>query len=284
MKPIFQDTTLQINFETSGFVIVNLLNETDLISLSEIYNQYLGKNVFDHFTTSNVSLPSELKFEIANSIDKIVSPKLADLMSDTTFWPGAFLIKPPGEESEFKAHQDWTFVDEEKFVSGNVWIPLTDVHIHNGCLSVIESSHYPNIRSIRSQTIPDFFHTNREVIKPFLKPIHLKAGQALIFNHSLIHHSYSNTSGINRIAVSKGFNSAEATLMHYLKTSDQTAELYEMPKDFVFSYDNLEDLKHKPINGKIIKTLSYYDKSYSDDEIIEILTKLKNINLIQLDE
>jgi ectoine hydroxylase-related dioxygenase (phytanoyl-CoA dioxygenase family) len=133
-------------------------------------------------------------------------------------------------------------VDEEKFVSGNVWVPLCDVNIHNGCLSVIESSQYPNIRSIRSQTIPDFFHTNREVIKPFLKPINLKAGQALIFNHSLIHHSYSNTSGINRIAVSKGFNSAEATLLHYLKTSDQTAELYEMPKDFVFKYDNLNDL------------------------------------------
>lgn len=284
MKPIFHDTTLQIKFETSGFVIVNLLNETDLISLSEIYHQYLGKHVFDHFTTSNVSLPSEIKYAIANSIDEIVWPKLANLMSDTTFWPGAFLIKPPGEESEFQAHQDWTFVDEEKFVSGNVWIPLTDVHIHNGCLSVIESSQYPNIKSIRSQTIPDFFHTNREIIKPFLKPIHLKAGQALIFNHSLIHHSYSNTSGINRIAVSKGFNSAEATLLHYLKTSDHTAELYEMPKDFVFSYDNLEDLKHKPINGKIIKTLSYHDKSYSDDEINEMLTKLKNIDLIQLFE
>jgi hypothetical protein len=284
MKPIFHDTTLQIKFETSGFVIVNLLNEIDLISLSEIYHQYLGKHVFDHFTTSNVSLPSEIKYAIANSIDEIVWPKLANLMSDTTFWPGAFLIKPPGEESEFQAHQDWTFVDEEKFVSGNVWIPLTDVNIHNGCLSVIESSQYPNIKSIRSQTIPDFFHTNREIIKPFLKPIHLKAGQALIFNHSLIHHSYSNTSGINRIAVSKGFNSAEATLLHYLKTSDQTAELYEMPKDFVFSYDNLEDLKHKPINGKIIKTLSYHDKSYSDDEINEMLTKLKNIDLIQLFE
>jgi hypothetical protein len=282
MKTIFHDTTLQVNFETSGFVIVDLLNETDLISLSEIYNQYLGKNVFDHFTTSNVSLAFEIKYEIANSIDKILSQKLANLMCNTTFWPGAFLIKPTGEESEFKAHQDWTFVDEEKFVSGNVWVPLCDVNIHNGCLSVIESSQYPNIRSIRSQTIPDFFHTNREVIKPFLKPINLKAGQALIFNHSLIHHSYSNTSGINRIAVSKGFNSAEATLLHYLKTSDQTAELYEMPKDFVFKYDNLNDLKHKPINGKIINTLSYYDKSYSDDEIIEILTKLKNINLIQL--
>ena len=55
-----------------------------------------------------------------------------------------------------------------------------------------------------------------------------------------------------------------------------------MPEDFVFKYDNLDNLKHKPINGEIIKTLSYYDKSYSDDEIIEILTKLKNINLIQV--
>jgi ectoine hydroxylase-related dioxygenase (phytanoyl-CoA dioxygenase family) len=282
MKPIFNDTTLQINFERSGFVIVDLLNEVDLNLLLEIYNQYLGENVFKHFTTSNVSLPSEIKYEIANSIDKIVSSKIAKLMCDITFWPGAFLIKPSGEDSEFKAHQDWTFVDEEKFVSGNVWIPLSDVNIHNGCISVVESSQYPNIKSIRSQTIPDFFHTNREVIKPFLKAIDLKAGQALIFNHSLIHHSCSNTSGTNRIAVSKGFNSYDATLLHYLKTTNQTAELYEMPKDFVFKYDNLEDLKHKPINGKMIKTLTYYDKSYSDNEIIEILTKQEDINLIQV--
>lgn len=282
MKPIFVDTTLQANFETSGFVIVNLLNEVDLTSLLETYNQYFGENVFDHFTTSNVFLPLEIKYEIANNIDKIVSPKLAQLMCNTTFWPGAFLIKPPGKDSEFKAHQDWTFVDEEKFISGNVWIPLCDVSIHNGCLSVIESSQYPNIKSIRSQTIPDFFHTNRELIKPFLKPIHLKAGQALIFNHSLIHHSCSNNSGVNRIAVSKGFNSAEATLLHYLKTTDQTAELYEMPKDFVFSYYNLEDLKHKPINGKMIKKFTYSDKYYSESEIIEIITSRKNINLIQI--
>jgi hypothetical protein len=282
MKPIFNDTTLQINFETSGFVIVNLLNEAELNLLLETYNQYLGKNVFTHFTTSNVSLPTEIKHEIANRIDKIVLPKISNLMSDITFWPGAFLIKPSGENSEFQAHQDWTFVDEEKFVSGNVWIPLSDVDIYNGCLSVVESSQYPNIRSIRSQTIPDFFHTNREIVKPFLKPLCLKAGQALIFNHSLIHYSCSNTSGINRIAVSKGFNSCGATLHHYLKTSNQTAELYEMPENFIFNYDNLEVLKIKPINGKMLKNFKYYDKFYSEWEIFEFIKNRKNINLIQI--
>jgi hypothetical protein len=284
MKPIFKDKILQLNFETYGFVIVNLLNEEELNLILEIYNQYLSNNVFENFTTSVDSfLPIEIKFEIAKNIDKIVSSKISNLMCDLTFWPAAFIIKPSGQNSEFEAHQDWTFVDEEKFVSGNVWIPLCDVDINNGCMSVVESSQYPNIKSIRSQTIPDFFHANREAIKPFLKPICIKAGQALIFNHSLIHYSSSNISGVNRIVVSKGFFSKEATLMHYLKTSNKTAELYEMPENFVFYYDNFGDLKHKPIDGKMLKKFQFVEKFYSEIEIIEIIKIRKNINLIQIE-
>jgi hypothetical protein len=279
MKPIFNVSTLQQKFETSGYVIVDLLSAAEITALLGLYDHYFSETIFNHFATSNVALPVSVKFDIAHQIDQILSPKLTTLMSNAAFWPGAFLIKPSGEHSEFKAHQDWTFVDEEQYVSGNVWIPLCDVHIQNGCLSVVEASHFPHIKTIRSQTIPDFFHANRDAVKPFLTPIELKAGQALIFNHSLIHHSYANTSPDNRVVVSKGFNAAEAALLHYLKTTEQTAELYEMPQDFIFSYDDLEELKQKPIKGKLLKTLNYQEKRYTDDEISEILSKRKNIDL-----
>ena len=281
MNPVFKDSTIQQHFETYGFVVVDLLNLDELNSLSEEYNNYIGDTKFDNFVTTYTAFSSEVKTKIADCIDKLVTPKILSFMRDVEFWPGAFLIKPALENSEFQAHQDWTFVDEEKFVSGNIWIPLNDVDVHNGCLSVIESSQYPNIKSIRSQTIPDFFHTNRSLLKPLLKPIELKAGQGLIFNHSLIHYSSPNISGVNRVAISKGFHSSGATLLHYLRTSLQEAELYEMPENFIYNTDNLEDLKHKSINGKMIKRFAYHDICYNDNEIIEIITN-KNRNLIQL--
>lgn len=281
MKPVFKDSTIQQHFDTFGFVVVDLLNLDDLQLIAEEYNKYIGDTKFDNFVTTYTSFSSDVKSKVADYIDKIVTPKILRFMCDVEFWPGAFLIKPSTENSEFQVHQDWTFVDEEKFVSGNIWIPLNDVDVNNGCLSIIESSQYPNIKSIRSQTIPDFFHTNRALLKPLLKPLKLKAGQGLIFNHSLIHYSSPNKSGFNRVAISKGFHSNGATLLHYLRTSVQEVELYEMPDNFVYNTNNLEDLKYKSINGKMINKFVCPDKSYNDSEIIEIITN-KNRNLIQL--
>lgn len=283
MDDIFYDKNLNDTFTSNGYVVFDLLSKEDIEELLLIYSKFLGKNHITQFTTTNVSISTELKVEIARRIDEIVSPKISRIMCNINFWPGAFLIKPIGENTAFEAHQDWTFVDEEEHVSGNLWIPLCDTDDKNGGIAFLESTHYPNIKSIRSQTIPDFFHRNRAILKPFIKPVFLKAGQAVVFNHSIIHYSYPNTSNQNRIAVSKGFNSTGAKLLHYLRTTELDVELYEMPQNFVFNYSDLNELKQKPINGKLIKQYVSVQTDYSDAEIIEIVSECtKNpINLIE---
>lgn len=282
MDDIFYDKNLNKDFTSIGYVVFDLLNEEDLKELTLIYAKFIGKKHIAQFTTTNVSISPELKIEIARCIDEIVYPKISGIMRNINFWPGAFLIKPIGENTAFEAHQDWTFVDEEQYVSGNLWIPLSDTDDKNGGMAFLESTHYPNIKSIRSQTIPDFFHRNRALLKPFIKPVFLKAGQAVVFNHSIIHYSYPNISNQNRIAISKGFNSSEANLLHYLRTTEHDVELYEMPQNFVFHYSNLNELKQKPINGRLIKKYESMQTMYSDAEIIKIVSECKNspVNLL----
>ena len=275
MNPIFINDLHQYQFDTNGYLTTDLLTSHEICALKLIYKKHFDQKTFNQFTTTNVTFSKEKKFEIANEIDSIIVPKIQKILKDINIWPGAFLIKPPGENTEFEAHQDWTFVDEDKFVSGNVWIPLHDVDVHTGCLSVISSSHYPNIKTIRSQTIPDFFHSNRKLLTPYTKPLPIKAGQIVVFNHSLIHYSYPNLSSQNRVVVSNGFNSIGAPLLHYLKTNYCEVELYEMPNNFVFDYDNLETLKQKPILGKHLKTFKLAEKQLTDNEIIEMILKIK---------
>lgn len=274
IEPIFTCNKTQKHFDTFGFAKINLLNDEQIESLLNTYNKYFLNKELKHFTSTNFIPQKTERFSISNEILATIAPSINDNLSNIKLWNAAFLIKPVGNDTEFKLHQDWTFVDEENFYSGNIWMPLHDTNEKNGTLYLIPKSHYKQINTFRAQTIHELFFEKEEILKPYCVPLNIKKGEALIFQHSIIHYSSANRSNSNRIAVVCGFNSSKATLKTYFRINETEAEEYIMPDNFVFDFEDGQSLNNKP-NGTFIKKITIPHQTYinSQEDLISHFIK-----------
>jgi hypothetical protein len=185
---------------------------------------------------------------------------------------GAFLYKVPGENSALAAHQDWTIVDEEKYVALNCWVPLCDVTKENGALHVLPGSHYDNIKTIRAPTLPFFFSGHEDEIMRQLIPMEVKAGTAVILNQSVIHYSSPNKSTSVRKAITAGIKSKGAQMyFHYKVPNRNELEVFEMEDDFLISFNDFaNDIGQRPYLGKSIGFISYKLPEWSKRVLYDI--------------
>lgn len=265
-KTFLQDK-YQRDFEQNGYVVIPLFTTEVVNRLIAIYNKHIDNNNVTSFTSTNLLSNKTIRLEIADEIAQIIKPALELYFTNTTFWHPAFLIKPFGENTEFKLHQDWTFVDEDLYISGNIWIPLSDTDFNNGTICVIPGTHYASVKTLRSHTIHEVFRGKEEILKDLCIPIPLKSGEAIIFQHSLVHYSPKNISNEHRIAVSCGFNTTGAEIITHYRNGDNI-EVYSMPQNFVFEYDDFNQLNKTPQNGTLIKVIAdQRQKNLSNEEL-----------------
>ena len=83
---------------------------------------------------------------------------LADLLDDHRLFNTSILVKWPGQDGAMGTHQDWTFVDEDRFRSVTVWCPLVDVEQRNGALELLPGSHRILTHARCSPTLPETYH------------------------------------------------------------------------------------------------------------------------------
>lgn len=266
------NNTDQAMLDTHGFVKVPLLNPAEVEELKQVYEQYFQAETIEHFTSTNLYKDTEWRKGVAAKIDSIITAGLTRVFQNVKFWLPAFLIKPTGENTEFQIHQDWTFVDEEKYCSGNIWIPLSDTDSGNGTLHFLPGSHYHNIKTLRAHRAPYIFKGHEEVVKQMCRPVAAKAGEAIIFYHSTIHYSTPNLSDKPRIAVVSAFNSADTSLKFHYLTDENVIEEYSMPDNFVFNFESPEAVNKKPGNGQLVGTQQYQPHTYTESELKAILT------------
>jgi ectoine hydroxylase-related dioxygenase (phytanoyl-CoA dioxygenase family) len=117
-------------------------------------------------------------------------------------------------------------------------------------MQVIEGSHLLS-KALRGPSLSISFEDIDLV--PFLKTIPLKAGEAIIFNHSLLHASHSNLSNEERVAVTFGLTHKEAQLLMYYSKKD-TVEKWEMPDNMFIEYPKI---RFAPNIGKLKEKLDY---------------------------
>lgn len=258
IAPIFKDQQLQQEFNEKGFVVLPLLSEDEIISLLEIYHYYHQNNNIENsfFASSNLS-SYEIKNAIREAIYPIMLKHFENIFINYSYFGSSFLIKTSGENSALAPHQDWTIVDESKFVAINIWTPLCDVDTNNGTLYVVPKSQIKSEIILRAPTIPFYFQNYIDIIKKHSVPIIAKAGTAVILNQSLIHYSEPNLSDKTRIAITSGVKSKAAPMLfHY--SNNHTIERYEMPEEFLLQFEDFyKDIYNAPQNGKLIESFQY---------------------------
>jgi hypothetical protein len=153
--PLFLDPTLQTEFDNEGFVILPLLRAADVAHLLEFYHsQDRGSVSTPPFHYSMDHPDSDYVRRVMDELIKVVGAALQPAMYDCQVVTASFVVKEAHPRGIVPPHQDWTFVDETRFRSATVWVPLVDVDFDNGALGAIHGSHRFFPGQLRSSPSP----------------------------------------------------------------------------------------------------------------------------------
>jgi ectoine hydroxylase-related dioxygenase (phytanoyl-CoA dioxygenase family) len=251
----------------NGFVVHNhFLDKKVVDDLKKIYSLH-SNYVHDAFYTSHWIKSIEIRKKISHDINNLLSNSFKDFSNDYRFIYHYFLVKKPSEYNYVHLHQDWTLIDESKFNGYTFWIPLDDTNESNGCFRVLPGSH--NIfKNIRGNNIEMPYAK----IEGYIEETHMislpaKAGDAIIFNHKLIHSSYPNYSQKERVAVGIVAVPKESQLIHF-ELKNKNLYRKEVADDFLINYGFKEEFS--PCSNDLIDD-NFSTVSYSVDFFNELL-------------
>lgn len=256
---IFKNKEQQERFERDGYIVIDLLSAEEAKDIAAIfYKTY--KNIPEGFYSVAEHPDGNLKQTISNHIEQILGPKIDSTFQDYKKLGSTFLCKTPGEKGKVPVHQDWMVVDESKYFSATVWIPTIDTTEENGAMRVLPGSHR-FFQNIRSSTLPMPYQNYQQLIWENMITVPMKAGQAFIHNHAVIHSSTINTTNTERLSIVYGLAPQPASLVFYHKNEAERVEKYDMPDDMFLRYFNLGE---RPAFGK--KTDEFYYPAQTVDE------------------
>lgn len=273
-KRIFKDPAHQEAFETEGFVQLQLLQAGDISELLALFDHYFPEPAEGFFSSSYLN-DFDLKKEISGKVAAIIDRRLRTHFVDYRLFGSAFLSKTAGNRSEMPMHQDWTIVDEEKYVAVNVWTPLQDANKENGSLEVLKGSHaFAPVR--RSPTIPFFWAGYEGEMQKSLTALEVKAGEAVVLNQALVHYSPANQTDSVRVAITTGLLSAAASMEFYYQSEPGTLEVIDMEDDFLLRFEDFhEAIFKRPVFGKQRETVAYQHPDIPREQIMTYLKGLR---------
>jgi len=273
---VFKDNSYQEQFARDGYVIIPFYNEEEINYLQNLYQELHPKDEKGFFP-STFSKDREYRTRADEEIQKIGSRTMNEVLCDTKVVCGSFIVKSPGPDSVMQLHQDMTLVDESKFCGMNIWCPLIDLDDKNGVLKVLAGSQriHP---SYRGSSIPNIFDDQSEAIMEYLKPVYLKAGEAIIFDQSIFHFSPPNMSDKVRIVTNIFFTHQDAgfrTAWFDKENHKGQVELFEQPDDFMTKFDQFgHDIYARPKMGTSLGLVNYDFPQVTLEELEERYGKL----------
>lgn len=232
---IFFDSKLNDELRQRGYVVLPFFDADELEQVRHLHTKHKSHSPYFHSTTFEKDV--EQKKTLNKDGIGVFSEKIQQLLVPHKNLGVSFLTKPVGEKGHMPIHQDWTIVDEERFGSYTIWVPLQDVNEDNGAITVLDGSHKLH-KTLRAPSLPVVISEIEDDIRPRMRTLRMKAGEAFIFNHAVIHASHLNSSGTDRIAITYGLIPNEARLYFYHLNADGSTDQYEVPDDFFLYYDN----------------------------------------------
>ncbi len=261
MKRIFKDPTMQEEFEREGFVVVDFYTPQQVEEVKGLYHRLHPKDEHGFFP-SVYSKDKNYRQTTDAELKRIGHQRFEELLMDYQIINGSFIVKSPGQESYLHVHQDMTLVDEREFTGINIWTTTVDLTDENGVLYVLPGSHrfFP---TYRGHTIRGFYDGIQEEIKDYMTPYYLKAGQAVIFDQSIIHFSPPNESNEVRIVSNVYFTHKDARFVICYHDKENPnwknkVELFEQDLMFMTNYEQFgANIYSRPKMGRSLGLVDY---------------------------
>lgn len=266
---IFHDKNLQHKFSTKGYCVFRLFGSDEveevLMRYADFAEEHNANPYGNKFHGTGWLQNPETRIAISRSLVPIIEKATDRVLKNYRIIGSGFLQKEYGEESEVAVHQDWTYVDERKFFSMNLWVALEDIDIRNGAMFVIPYSHRIFSGYLRpAPTYPVPFKEIVSFLSIFKVAVILKKGECICFNNALLHGSFPNLSSSSRLSLVATVLPADANLLHHYSFNQANPEKIaeyvisnesflkiergQPPKTFI---SKEEKQNHYPVFGRI---------------------------------
>ncbi|MFT4646536.1 MAG: hypothetical protein ACI8ZX_002967 [Planctomycetota bacterium] len=267
VRPIFKNDAFEEEISLNGFVKIKLFS-TDLVE--DLISKFNDTEKSSSKSGFYASIQNENKTKVANFntyFEDKVKQATENIFLNYNFLFVNFVVKNPQPEGKVGLHQDWTYVDEKKFRSVNMWFPLIETNEKNGGLKVLPKSHRLPL-FLRSMPFDSEFYDKIEK-ETFtqLQNLTTKLGEVIIFDSRLLHCSGLNYTNKQRIACASIFIPEESQAFYYYK-QNETLKRYKANTIF---FINLDINENEPSGDFSII------KDYKEVDALEYINHLKTI-------
>jgi hypothetical protein len=272
---VFNEKVLENEFNYKGYVKVPFLNAEEVDYLKKMFFDTLhlsgGAKTscdVDFETESNITYDftfidknTEYKKQLYDIITSVFTKKAGYYLNNYRPIIANYIRKQQGG-GEVPMHQNWAFVDEEKYTSVSIWVPLVDSNEENGTLQMVDGSH-KKFGKLRGPMIPwELEKVKEKIIQHHLTAMNVKAGEGVILDDSIVHYSSINKTPGLRLAIQLIMVPAESVTQHYhLDRSTDKNKVHVLETDLDF-YMNFHPWL-KPVGKKEIKVEKFEEKNYS---------------------
>jgi hypothetical protein len=228
VQPLLANERSEGLLSSQGYLVVDALDAEGVQELRDLHAElgFEGPG-FDR----SIERPAgTAKDEVRRAAVRVYERDLASLAPGLRCVLGTFLSKGSSGESAVPTHQDWSLIDESAGRMLVAFIALGDIDETSGSLAVVPRSHLlPTTR--RGWGTPPNLVLVPDALRRHLRPVPLRAGQALLYDSRIVHGSPTNRSGRPRVALGMGLIPPELGLVHYLGDGGGGAELLEYAVD-----------------------------------------------------
>jgi len=271
MRNVFYSRDLQVAFDRTGYVVLDLFSEAEANAFLKLYDELEGAkgtantnlNTYELSFFENDIASKKRKFDAVYDFVRPLLDKYLDHYKPIL----VNLFNKHQNTGEVPVHQNWTFVDEAQYTSVSVWCPLVDVKRRNGTLEVVPGTHKV-ISDYRGPSIPWVFDNLNDIMKDrYMVPLELRLGQVAVIDDSVIHFSGDNHDEAERKAVQLILKPEEAATIHCFRRKEESdiVHIVDVDDDFFFDFNMWEI----PAGGTNMRTVKYPIVKLTESELIE---------------
>jgi len=235
----FADDQLEAWMSRDGYVVTPMLSAQEIDTLTKLYWE-TSPEVPPGFYSTAFMQDGPVRRHMTETMHSILEPHIARLMPGYELRSHNYVAKSGGPgQPALVLHQDFSFVDQSKYRSIHLWIPMLDVTEDRGCLTVVPGSH----RAVNHISAMSNNPSPYDPVRPILNqectiPLPMKAGECCFFDERLVHGSRSNEVVGMRIAVASALLPRGVQQLTYVVDDNAPTQLIvlEIRDQFSFRY------------------------------------------------
>lgn len=265
---IFQKPEWDQHLLEHGYAIVPFLDAAAIQRLTEAFRELHPQTPQGLYATAH-STDLAFRKQVSDLIQREFSWPCAQHLAEVQQLGGTFINKSPGP-GKLEAHQDWNIVDERITRSFNVWVPLVNVTPDNGCIYILPKSHEFGF-TLRGPRFPSPFSGAFAETWQLMEPLPMQAGEALVYDHRLVHASPPNQSGQDRLACVFGIIPMGAEMLYFYHR-DGKVEQYRSNLAFFFEENPEQGPGSLELMGELDYDFPKWDRAFLSEKFPGKLT------------